>query len=76
MERSQHHKIHKHNKHTQMRRVAWWLQLAARQFMTEPRNWVKADASPGSIIITTRQFLGENLETSKNSAKRKGFHSV
>jgi len=44
--------------------------------VTKPRNWVKADESPGGIIITDKQVLGRNPETSKNNLKLSGFHAI
>jgi len=51
-------------------------QPTSRQLVTEPRNWVKADASLGSTIITSKRFLGGNPETSKISARQSGYHAI
>ena len=53
-------------KQWQTTHIAWRFRLAARQFITEPKNWVQTVVSPGSIPMPARQFLGETLETYKN----------
>jgi len=75
--RSIDHGFHKNTtKQQQTLNIASRFHLAARQLVTKPRIWVGYEASPGGTIIIAMRFLGKDLETSKNSVKRRGVHEI